>query len=417
MSDPSVSFTSSARFPPAQRQLRLGIVGGGGGGFIGPVHALAARMDNRYRLLAGALSSKPEVAREAGASWFLDPGRVYTGYREMAAREADRKDGIEVVAIATPNFTHHAVARAFLDAGIHVICDKPLTTTVEDAADLVRAVDVSDRAFYVTHAYGAYPMIRQAREMIRRGMVGEIRLVHVEFFMDWLTEPIDLEGDRHAAWRTDPQRSGKGGAIADIGTHAYHLARFVTGLEVERLSARLGTLVKGRQLDDTAHLMLQFQNGAEGTLIATQVAPGNECGLRIRIFGDKAGLEWKQSDADHLRFAVHAKPVRTLGRGEPGLFPDAIRMSRVPRGHPEGYLEAFANLYTEISVALIARDKGDVPDTPCLAADVHDGALGVSFVEACVRSSARDGLWTDPRAPLEAALGSMPSVVAADAGP
>jgi len=348
------AYTMAEKLPAASRRLRLGIVGGGGGGFIGPVHALAARMDNRYEVLAGALSSKPDVARQAGASWFLLPDRTYADYREMAAREAERSDGIEVVSITTPNHTHYEIARTFLDAGIHVICDKPLTTNLDDALDLVARVKASGLGFFVTHGFAAYPMIRQARAMVRAGELGTIRLVHVEFVMDWLTEPIDLAGDRHAAWRTDPGRSGPGGAIADIGTHAYHLARFVSDLEVSELAAVLHTFVPGRQLDDNGHLLLKFANGAQGTMILSQVAPGNECGLKIRVYGEKAGIEWRQDDADHLQFAIFGKPTQRLGRGEPGLLPEAQRMTRVPRGHPEGYREAFANLYAEAAVALEA---------------------------------------------------------------
>ncbi|WP_127904085.1 Gfo/Idh/MocA family protein [Solirhodobacter olei] len=409
----STAYVSANRFPAPKARLRLGLVGGGGGGFIGPVHALAARMDNRYQLVAGALSSNPETARRAGAAFFLDPKRTYIDYREMAEREARRADGIEVVAIATPNHTHHAIARAFVAAGIHVICDKPLTATLEDALDLQRAVELGNAAFYVTHAFAAYPMIRQAREMVRQGLLGDIRLVHVEFMMDWLTEPIDQEGDRHAAWRTDPGRSGKGGAISDIGTHAFHLARFVTGLEVKGLSAQLRSFIPGRALDDNAHVLLRFTNGAEGTLMVSQVAPGNECGLRLRVYGEKAGLEWAQEDSDHLRFAPFGRAIRTLARGEPGLFAGTERMSRVPRGHPEGYLEAFANLYSEIAVDISARATGLPSEVPCLAADIYDGVLGISFVEACVQSSRNGGRWIDPGGPRNALTANMPPTVEA----
>lgn len=397
MSNESSAYKMLAQLPPPRRRLRFGIVGGGGGGFIGPVHMLAARMDNRYDLLAAAPSSRPDVAIQAGREWFLPPERVYLDYRQMAAAEAARSDGIEIVAIATPNHLHYDAACAFLDAGIHVICDKPLATTVDHAVDLVRRVRQTGLSLFVTHAFAAYPMVRQARAMVGAGQLGTIRLVHVEFMQDWLTRPIDMTGDKHAAWRTDPAKSGLGGAIADIGTHAYHLARFVSRQEVVSLSATLHTVVPGRRLDDNARLLMAFDNGAQGTMILTQTAPGNECGLRIRIFGEDASLEWRQEECNYLRFAVQGHPIQILGRGEAGLHAEAQRMTRVPRGHPEGYLEAFANLYSEAAVALSAKIEGIAPQVPIDCASVEDGAIGVAFVEAAVKSSRAGGAWVDPR--------------------
>jgi predicted dehydrogenase len=391
------AYKISSQLPPPRRRLRFGIVGGGGGGFIGPVHMLAARMDNRYELLAAAPSSRPDVAIEAGREWLLPPERVYSDYRQMAAAEAARSDGVEVVAVATPNHLHYDAACAFLDAGIHVICDKPLTTTLEQAADLVQRVRQTGLSLFVTHAFAAYPMVRQARAMVGEGRLGNIRLVHVEFMQDWLTRPIDVTGDKHAAWRTDPAKSGSGGAIADIGTHAYHLARFAARQEVASLSATLFTVVPGRRLDDNAHLRMTFDNGAQGTMILSQTAPGNECGLRIRIYGDAAGLEWRQEGPNYLRFASLGQPVRIFARGEAELGADAQRMSRVPRGHPEGYLEAFTNLYSEVAVALEARLQGLAPPAPMECASVEDGAIGVGFIEAAIKSSQAGGAWIDPR--------------------
>ncbi|MCP8894638.1 Gfo/Idh/MocA family oxidoreductase [Shinella daejeonensis] len=398
MSAQATAYTMAEKLSAPPRRIRLGIVGGAGG-FIGPVHALAARMDNRYELVAGALSSRPDVSKEAGKAWFLPPDRVYGDYREMARAEAGRPDGIEAVAITTPNHLHYDAAKAFLDAGIHVICDKPLTTTLDDALLLVEQARRTGLCFFVTHGFAAYPMIREARARVADGRLGTVRLVHVEFVMDWLTDPIDLMGDRHAAWRTDPATSGAGGAIADIGTHAYHLARFVSGQEVTGLSAALHTMVPGRRLDDNGHLLLEFENGAKGTMIVTQVAPGNECGLRIRVYGDKAGLEWRQDDADHLRFSEQGKPVQIIGRGEAGLSADAQRMTRVPRGHPEGYLEAFANIYSEIAAALWGKISGTAVPHPVACATVEDGAIGIAFIEAALRSSRQRGEWVDPRLP------------------
>jgi predicted dehydrogenase len=397
VSNEGSAYKMSAQLPPAQRRLRFGIVGGGGGGFIGPVHMLAARMDNRYELLAAAPSSRPDVAIEAGREWFLSPERVYSDYREMAAAEAARSDGIEVVAIATPNHLHYDAVCAFLDAGINVICDKPLTTTLELAVDLVRRVRQTGLSLFVTHAFAAYPMVRQARAMVGDGLLGNIRLVHVEFMQDWLTRPIDTTGDKHAAWRTDPAKSGLGGAVADIGTHAYHLARFVARQEVASLSATLLTVVPGRRLDDNAHVSMTFDNGAQGTMIISQTAPGNECGLRIRIYGDEAGLEWRQEEPNYLRFSLQGQSVRTLARGEAGLGTAAQRMSRVPRGHPEGYLEAFANLYSEAAVSIEARLQGLAAPVSVECASVEDGAIGVGFIEAAIKSSQTGGSWIDPR--------------------
>jgi predicted dehydrogenase len=368
------------------------MVGGGGGGFIGPVHATAARLDNRYRLVAGALSSRPQVAVTEGAAWFLPSDRTYSDYREMARSEAERPDGAEVVAITTPNHTHYEIARTFLDAGFHVICDKPLTTTIEDALDLEDRVLRSRLGFYVTHAFAAYPMVRQARAMIAAGVLGPINAVHVEFLGDWLTVP---PGESPAeGWRTDPSRSGPGGAIADIGTHAYHLAQFVSGLNVASLAADLRSTHPARMVDDTAHLLLKFEGGATGSLLASQAAPGNACGLRIRVFGASGGIEWNQEEPNYLFHAPMGHEVRRMARGDTYLSIDAQRMIRVPRGHPEGYLEAFASLYSEIAVDLLARiDGGEQP--PCLAAGVTDGVKGVTFVEAAIRSSTNGSQWTD----------------------
>lgn len=395
VSNTDAAYRISAQLPLPSRRLRFGIVGGGGGGFIGPVHLLAARMDNRYELLAAAPSSRPEVAVEAGREWFLSPDRVYTDYRTMAEAEAARHDGIEVVAITTPNHLHYDAVCAFLDAGIHVICDKPLCTTLEEAVDLVGRARRSHLEVFVTHAFAAYPMVRQARALVEEGTLGAIRLVHVEFLQDWLTEPVERTGDRHAEWRTDPAKSGMGGAIADIGTHALHLARFITRQEVACLSATLHTVVPGRRLDDNAHIRMAFSEGAQGTMIVSQTAPGNECGLRIRVYGDQAGLEWRQEDPNYLRFAPLGQPLRMLARGETALSVGAQRMSRVPRGHPEGYLEAFANTYSEVAVHLDNRLNGGTATVPSVYADVMDGAVGVKFVDAVVKSNAAAGAWTD----------------------
>ena len=396
MDERETGYLFEARLPPPRRRLRLGIVGGGRGAFIGAVHALAARMDNRFELVAGCLSSDPERSRQSAADWLIPKERAYGTYLEMAAAESSRPDGIEAVAVTTPNDTHHVICCAFLERGIDVICDKPLTTRLDDALDLVRRVRRSGLVFAVTHTFSGYPMVRQARAMVAAGELGPLRLIHVEYLQDWLAAPLEAGGNKQAAWRTDPQRSGPGGCVADIGTHAFHLARFITGVEARALSAQLHTFVPGRRLDDNAHVLLRFAGGVQATLIASQVAPGNECGLRIRVYGEKAGLAWDQEHPNQLKLTPLGESARTLSRGEPGLMPSSQRVTRVPRGHPEGYLEAFANIYTEVAVAIEARRDCRAVEPELLQyPTVEDGAAGVKFIEAAVGSSRRGGAWTD----------------------
>jgi predicted dehydrogenase len=372
------------------------MVGGGRGAFIGGVHRLCARMDGQYELVAGALSSDPARARESGADLQLAPTRVYTSFAEMAAAEAQRPDGIEVVSIVTPNDSHHAIARAFLDRGIDVICDKPMTTTVEDALDLVQAVRRSGLIFGVTHNYTGYPMVRQARAMIAAGELGTIRVVQVEYVQDWLTTKLEDTGQKQAAWRVDPARAGAGGCLGDIGTHAHNLAGFVTGLAVRELAADLSRFVPGRKLDDNVHILLRFENDARGMLWSSQVAPGNENGLRLRVYGEHAGLEWQQEHPNQLRFAPVGQPPRVLSRGGPNLGSAAALATRIPSGHPEGYLEAFANLYRDLAEQIRARRAQRKPDPAAmLVPTVEDGAHGVKFIHAAVESSAKNAAWVD----------------------
>jgi len=370
------------------------MVGGGRGAFIGGVHRLCARMDGQYDLVAGALSSDPKRAKESGADLGLAPDRIYTTFAEMAAAESKRPDGIEVVSIVTPNDSHHAIARAFLDRGIDVICDKPMTTTIADALDLVQVVKRTGLIFGVTHNYTGYPMVRQAREMVAAGELGTIRVVQVEYVQDWLTSKLEETGQKQAAWRVDPARAGEGGSLGDIGTHAHNLASFVTGLGVRELAADVSRFVPGRKLDDNAHLLLRFENGARGMLWSSQVAPGNENGLRLRVYGEKGGLEWSQEDPNQLRFTPVGQAPRVLSRGGPNLGPDAARATRIPSGHPEGYLEAFANLYRDLAEQIRARRAKRAPDRAALLVPtVEDGAHGVRFIHAAVESSAKNGAW------------------------
>jgi predicted dehydrogenase len=393
-----VDATSDA---PAGRPLRLGMVGGGRGAFIGGVHRLCARMDGQYELVAGALSSDPQRAKDSGADLGLAPDRAYASFVEMAAAEAKRADGIEAVSIVTPNDSHHAIARSFLDHGIDVICDKPMTTTVEDAVDLVKAVRRSGLVFGLTHNYTGYPLVRQAREMVAAGALGRIRVVQAEYVQDWLSTKLEDSGHKQAGWRVDPQRAGAGGCIGDIGTHAYNLACFVTGLNATELAADLGRFVPGRQLDDNVHILLRLDDGARGMLWASQVAPGNENGLRLRVYGEKAGLEWSQEHPNQLRFSPLGQPPQTLSRAGPNLGPAAAHATRIPPGHPEGYLEGFANLYRDLAEQIRARRAKRKPDPQALLVPtVEDGARGVKFITAAVESSGRNGAWVDARATL-----------------
>ncbi len=374
-------------------RIRLGMVGGGIDAFIGGVHRIAARLDDKFELVAGALSSSPERSLKSGAALGLDPKRTYGDFKEMAVREARLKDGIEAVAIVTPNHMHYPAAREFLKRGIHVICDKPLTSTLADAKKLAKLVEKSDALFVLTHNYTGYPMVRHARELVRSGELGEIRLVNVEYVQDWLAEPLELTGQKQAAWRTDPARSGAGGATGDIGTHAYNLAEFVSGLELEALAADVHTFVPGRKLDDNAHVLLRYEGGAKGMLWCSQVAVGQENGLRLRVYGTKGGLEWAQEDPNYLYRSKLGEARRRVTRSGAEAGPEAARVTRIPSGHPEGYLEAFANLYSEAAAAINARKAGALVDSKVLYPTVDDGVKGVAFVEACVASSRRNGAW------------------------
>ena len=373
----------------AQRKLRLGMVGGGRGAFIGAVHLIASRIDNNYELVAGALSANPENARQSAADLGIAPERTYTDFREMAKAEARRKDGIDAVSIVTPNHVHFPAAKGFLEAGINVICDKPVTSTLEDARALAAIAKKSKAKFLLTHNYTGYPLMRQARAMVAAGELGKIRVVQAEYPQDWLTEAVS---NKQADWRVDPKRSGAGGCIGDIGTHAYNLARFVTGLPLAELSADLTTFVKGRKLDDNVHIMLRFKGGARGMLWASQVSPGNENGLALRVYGEKGGLEWVQAEPNKMWFSPFGKPRQLITRG--GATPIGSEGNaagagvRIPPGHPEGYLEAFATLYSDFA-GVIRSGKG-YDMLPSLA----DGVEGVEFITAAVASSKANGRWT-----------------------
>jgi len=374
--------------------IRLGMVGGGQGAFIGGVHRIASRIDGGYQLVAGALSSDAERSKASGAELGLAPERCYADFNEMAQAEAARADGIEAVAIVTPNHMHFPVAKAFLEAGIHVICDKPLTSTLKDAEALAEVAGNAGRLFVLTHNYSGYPMIRQAREMVQSGTLGAIRLVQMEYVQDWLTEDLESSGQKQASWRTDPARSGAGGCIGDIGTHAYQLGGFVSGLKTDTVLADLTSFVPGRRVDDNVSVLLRFEGGAKGMLWASQVAPGNENGLSLRVYGDKGGLEWHQEQPNHLWYTPFGEPKRLITRGGSGATPAAERVTRVPAGHPEGYLEGFATIYREAAEAIRAARTGASVSKDVQFPGIADGLNGMRFIDACIRSSNEGAVWT-----------------------
>lgn len=379
----------------AKSRIRLGMVGGGQGAFIGAVHRLAARMDDQYELVAGALSADPAKAKASGEELGLAADRIYADYAAMAKAEAKRADGIEAVSIVTPNHMHFPVAKAFIEAGIHVICDKPVTLNLKEAKALQALLAKHPKViFALTHNYSCYPLIRQARAMVAAGALGEIRVVQGEYPQDWLTAALEKSGQKQATWRTDPKRSGAGGALGDIGTHTYQLMSFVSGLTGDEVSADLNAFGKDRVLDDNAHVMLRFKGGAKGLLWASQIAPGNENALKIRVYGSKGGLEWAQENPNELWFTPYGEAKRLITRGGAGSSPAAARLTRVPPGHPEGYLEGFANCYAEIARAIIARRSGKRPDKDVTFPGITDGVAGMAFIEACVASSAKNGRWT-----------------------
>ena len=382
-----------------RHRLRLGFVGGG---FIAPLHADGARLSGRWDVVAGALSSNPEKARTAGAEWNLPPDRIYSDYGEMAAREAARPDGIDAVAITTPNATHHAACVAFLDRGIDVICDKPLTTNLADALDLVARQKSTGLVFGVTYGFAAFAMVRQAREMVRAGELGRIRQVLVEFSQDWAVEPITPD-HKGQYWRIDPAVAGPSFTTADIGVHAFHMASFVSGLEATRLRADLHVCGAPKPLDDTAFIQLRFAEDVPGALWVSQAATGTNCNIRIRVFGEKAAIEWNHETPDQLHFNRLNQPAQIIVRGQgAGMNAAGERFNRVPRGNPQGWVDAWAGLYGEFAGAIAARRAGSGVQNGLLdCPTVIDGARGVKFLEAAVDSHKAGGTWVDCQLRLE----------------
>ena len=389
----------AARADLAGRRLRLGMVGGGEGAYIGGIHRLAARLDNEYELVAGAFDVVAERGHAFAAKTYIAPDRSYDGYAAMADAETARPDGVDVIAICTPNFTHYPIAKAFLEAGIDVFCEKPLTATLEDAIALTEFAEKTGRFVGVTYTYSGYPMVQEARAMVARGDLGEIRVVQVEYPLEWMATGIELEGNQQAAWRTDPKKNGRGGSIGDIGTHAYHLAGYVTGLKAETIAADLATFVPGRALDDNAHVMIRYEGGARGLLWSSQVAIGQSNGLRLRVFGAKGSLAWSQEHPNELVSTPLFGAPTVIKRGRDDLDEATRARVRTPPGHPEGYIEAFANLYSGFAEAIRARAEGRAPGVAAEGIPTaRDGLKGVAFVEAVVDCQEAGALpWTKPR--------------------
>lgn len=381
-----------------QRSLRLGMIGGGEGAYIGNVHRLAARLDDAWRLVAGAFDVDPERGRAFALSQGIEEARGYGTCQELIAGETDRADRVDAVAICTPNFTHYPIAKALIEAGFDVICEKPLTATLEDAVALEKLSRDTSRFVGVTYTYSGYPMVHEARVRVANGEIGKVRTVQVEYPLEWMATAIEQSGNAQAAWRTDPAKNGRGGSIGDIGTHAYHLAGFVTGLKLESLTADLATFVGGRALDDNAHVLLRYEGGARGLLWSSQVAVGNSNGVRLRVFGEMGSLQWFQEQPNELIHAPLDDRVQTIKRGAEDLSVDAKVRTRTPPGHPEGYLEAFANLYAGFAEALRARTEQRAPEPLGQHLPVaFDGLKGVAFVEAVVDShEAHDQPWLRP---------------------
>ena len=376
------------------RKLRYGMVGGGPGAFIGAVHRMAAALDGSMELVAGAFSSTPEKSQQQGEALGLDANRVYASFQEMADSESARDDGIDVVSIVTPNHMHFPVAQAFLEAGIHVICDKPMTNTLEDAEVLCRLVKEKNLVFALTHNYTGYPMVKQARHMVQSGRLGTIRKVIVEYPQGWLATPLEREGHKQADWRTDPKRAGAG-SLGDIGSHAENLARYITDLELEALCADVTTFVPGRPIDDDVSMLVRYQGGARGVLHASQVSIGEENNLNIRVHGSKGSVQWFQEHPNWLHFRELSGPEQVLKRGNDYLAPATQHASRLPSGHPEAFLEAFANIYVNAGRTIAAAIAGEEPSAFDLDfPTVQDGARGVHFILTSLNSG-QQRAWVD----------------------
>ena len=378
------------------RKLRMGMIGGGPGAFIGAVHRIAANMDGAIELVCGAFSSDPEKSKQAGEMLGLDPARVYGSYREMIRAEAalPASERMDFVSIVTPNHVHFEPAKLAMENGFHVVLDKPATFNLAEAKELESIVAATGKYFCLTHTYTGYPMVKEARQQLMSGKFGAIRKVYVEYPQGWLSANLEESGQKQAAWRTDPTKSGIAGAMGDIGTHAFNLAEYVTGLEVKKICADVNTVVSGRKLDDDGAALLNFSNGASGVLFATQVAAGEENNVKIRVYGEKGGVEWKQEDCNTLLVKWLDKPTEIWRAGTGYLSSFAQHNSRTPAGHPEGYLEAFANHYRNFALAVMTSMKGEAPQPEWLDfPGIRDGVRGMLFIEKVIESGRSEEKW------------------------
>lgn len=380
--------------------LSFGMVGGGSGSLIGEVHRKSASFDRKAKLVAGCFSQSYDNTLSTGEKLGLDFGRLYKNFREMTRKEGAREDKIDFVIVVTPNNSHFKIAKAFLEKGINVVCDKPLTLKVEEAEELINLARERDLLCCVTYTYSGYPMVKHAREIIAKGEIGKIRMVMGEYLQEWLTMPVEKEGvNKQASWRTDPKYSGKSNCVADIGSHVENIISYVTGLKIESLCANLDIFVEGRALDDNAEILLKYTSGARGIYWCSQVAIGHNNGLKFRILGEKGSVEWEQENPGCLKVAFYGQPVQILSQGRDNLYPLALRVSRLPGGHPEGIYEAFANIYSNFSDALLAKKAGSYcrnqkeVDFPTF----EDGARGVKFINLCVKSSQKGARWISIR--------------------
>ena len=386
----------SSKSGKAVPTLTYGMIGGGQGAFIGDVHRKAIGFDRKAQLVAGCFSRDYQNTLDTGAALGIAEERLYKTYQEMAKAEGKREDKLDFIVIVTPNYLHFPIAKAFLEQGINVVCDKPLTPELKDAEELDKLAKAKGLFFCVTYTYTGYPMVKQAREMVKRGDIGDIRFINAEYPQDWLATPIESAGQKQASWRTDPAQTGKANCVGDIGSHTENLAGYITGLKIKALAARLDTFVEGRVLDDNATVMVEYESGAKGVYWISQIAVGHDNDLRIRIYGTKGSLEWSQEDPNYLKVAYIGKPTEILSRGRDALYPRAAQNSRIPGGHPEGYFEAFANIYAAFANALIKKNAGEtLTDNDLDFPTVQQGIDGVKFIGKCVESSQKGAAWLE----------------------
>lgn len=380
--------------PINRNRIKYGMIGGGPGSLIGGVHRKAAKFDGRAKIVAGAFSRTYEKTLKTGKELNLDESRLYRDYEEMAEKESAREDGIDFVSIVVPNKFHHPIAKKFLKKGIHVVCDKPLTTSLEEAEELANFAREKDLLFAVTYVYSGYPMVKQARELVQAGDLGEIRVIQGEYPQEWLSRPVEKEGNKQATWRTDPELSGKSNCVGDIGSHIENTVSYITDLDIDSIAANMSIFGEDRELDDNAEMILKFSNGATGSFWCSQVAVGHDNGLKVRVYGTEGSLVWKQEKPNYLEVSSLDGPAKTLSRGRDELYSSAEEVVRLPGGHPEGFYEAFSNIYKNFLSALKDKKDGkeiepDEYDYP----DVDEGVRGVRFIETCLQSSQKDSKW------------------------